>query len=64
METRILKMKKPTGKRKDNLKAGNYPLINMILKLASKRRGKNKCRTLKMHLKLRRSPRQNNSALR
>ena len=46
-------MKKLTGKGKDNIKVGNHPLTNMISKLASMRRGEDKCRTLKMHLKLR-----------
>ena len=46
-------MKKLTGKGKDNLKVVNHPLTNMISKLASMRRGEDKCRTLKMHLKLR-----------
>ena len=46
-------MKKFTGKGKDNLKAGNHLLTDMISKLASMRRGEDKCRTLKMHLKLR-----------
>ena len=50
-----------TGKGKDNLNVGNHPQTN-ISKLASKRRGEGKCRTLKMHLKLRRPARQNNSA--
>ena len=45
-------MKKLTGKGKDNIKVGNHPLSN-ISKLASMRRGEDKCRTLKMHLKLR-----------
>ena len=34
----------------------------MTFKLASVRRGEDKCRTLKIHLKLRRSARQNNSS--
>ena len=46
-------MKKLTGKGKNNLKVGNHPLTNTISKLASVRRGEDKCRTLKMHLKLR-----------
>ena len=62
LETRILKMKKLTGKGEDNLKVGNHPTTNMISKLASMRRGEYKCRTLKMHLKLRRQARQVNSS--
>ena len=54
-------MKKLIDKGKDNLKVGNHPLSN-ISKLASMRRGEDKCRTLKMHLKLRRPARWNNSA--
>ena len=46
-------MKKLTGKGKDNLKVGNHPFTNMVSKLASMRGGEDKCRTLKMHLKLR-----------
>ena len=53
LEIRILKVKKLTGKGKDNLKVGYQPLTNMISKLASMRCGEYKCRTLKMHLKLR-----------
>ena len=55
-------MKKLTGKGKDNFKVGNHPLTDMISKPASMRRGENKCRTLKMHLKLRRPVKQNDSA--
>ena len=51
-------MKKLPGKCKDNLKVGNYPLTNMISKVPSIRRGEDKCRTLKIRLKLRRSARQ------
>ena len=54
-------MKKLTGKGKDNIKVGNHPLTNMISKSASMTRGEDKCRTLKMHLKLRRAAGQNNS---
>ena len=50
-------MKKLTGNGKDNLKVGNHPLTNMISKLASMRRGEDKCRMLKMHLKLMRPAR-------
>ena len=57
LETRIRKMKKLTGNGKDNLKVGNHPLTNMISKLASMRRGEDKCRMLKMHLKLMRPAR-------
>ena len=32
LETRILQMKKLTGKGKDNIKVGNHPLTNMISK--------------------------------
>ena len=46
-------MKKLTCIGKDNIKLGNHPIINMISKLASMRRGDDKCTTLKMHLKLR-----------
>ena len=55
-------MKKLTGKDTDNLKAGNHPLTNTISKLPSKRKGEDKCRKLKMHLKLKRPARQNNAA--
>ena len=44
-------MKKLKGK--DNIKVGNHPLTNMISKLASMRRGEDKCKTIKMHLTLR-----------
>ena len=48
-------MRKLTGKGKDSIKVGNHSLTNfdMISKLASMRRGEDKCRTLTMHLKLR-----------
>ena len=46
-------MKNLTGKGKDNLKVGNHLLINMISKLASTKRGEDKCKALKRHLKLR-----------
>ena len=45
-------MKKLTGKGKDNLKVGNHPLTNMVSELASMRKGGDKCRTLKIRLKL------------
>ena len=45
-----------TGKGKDNLKVGNNPLTNMLSKLASMRRGEHKCRTLKIHWKLKDQP--------
>ena len=45
-------MKKLTGKGKDNIKVGNHPLTNMISKLADMRRGEDKCRTLKIHSKI------------
>ena len=45
-------MRKLTGKNKDNIKVENHALSNMILKLASIR-WEDKCRTLKMHLKIR-----------
>ena len=44
-------MKKLTGKGKDNIKVGSNPLIN-VSKLASMRSGEDKCRTLKIRLKL------------
>ena len=44
-------MRKLTGKDKDNIKVENHPLTNMISKLASMRRGEDKYRTLKMHLR-------------
>ena len=50
IDTIILKMKKLTGKGKDNTKVGNHPRRNIISKLASLRRGEKKCRTLKVHL--------------
>ena len=43
-------MRKLTGKGKDNIKGGNHPLTDMILKLATMRRGEDNCRTSKMHL--------------
>ena len=46
-------MRKLTGKGKDNIKVGNHSLINMISKLASMRRVEDKCRTMKILLKLR-----------
>ena len=46
-------MKKLTGKSKNNLKEVNHPMTNMISKLESMKRGEDKYRTLKMHLKLR-----------
>ena len=46
-------MRKLTGKAKDKNKVGNQPLTNTISKLASMRGGEDKCRTLKMHLKVR-----------
>ena len=52
-------MKKLTGKGKDNLKVGNHPVANRISKLASMRRGEDKCRTVKIHLKLRPASRNN-----
>ena len=45
-------MKKLIGKGKDKIKVGNHPLTNMMSKLASMRRREDKCRTLKIHLKL------------
>ena len=44
-------MRELTGK--NNVKAENHPLTNMISKLASVRSGEDKCRTLEMHLKIR-----------
>ena len=46
-------MKKLTGKGKDDIKVENHTLTNMISKVASMRRGEDKRRTLKTHLKLR-----------
>ena len=46
-------MRKLTGKWEDNIKVGNHPLTNMLSKLARMRRGEDKGRTLKIHLKLR-----------
>lgn len=46
-------MRKLTCKGKNNIKVENHSLTNMISKLASMRKGKEKCRTLKIHFKLR-----------
>ena len=46
-------MKKLTGKGKHNIKVGHHPLTNKVSKLASTGRGEDKCRTMKIHLKLR-----------
>ena len=46
-------MRKLTGKGKDNIKVENHPLTNVISKLARMRRGDDRCRKLKMHLKIR-----------
>ena len=46
-------MRKLTGKDKDDIKVEKHPLTNMISKLAGMRRGEDKCRTLKVHSKLR-----------
>ena len=54
-------MKKLTGKGKDNIKVGSHPLTNMISTLTSMRRGENKSRALKMHLKLRPETRNNST---
>ena len=45
-------MGKLTGKGKHKIKVRNHPFTNMMSKLASMTRGEYKCRTLKMHLKL------------
>ena len=45
-------MRKLTSKDKDNIKVENHPLTNMVTKLARMRR-EDKCRTLKIHLKIR-----------
>ena len=45
-------MEKLTSKGKHKVKVGNHLHTNMILKLATVRRGEHKCRILKMHLKL------------
>ena len=52
LETRKLQMRKLIGKDKDNIQVENHPLTNIISKLACRKR-ENKCRTLKMHLKIR-----------
>ena len=54
-------MRKLTGKDKDNIKVENHPLTNMISKLAGMRRGEDKCRKIKMHLKNNKTTMQNNS---
>lgn len=46
-------MSKLTGKCKDNRKVENHPLTNVASKLARMRRGDDRCRKLKMHLKIR-----------
>ena len=48
-----IKKKQLTGKGKYNIEVGNHPLTNIIAKEASVRRGEDKWRILKMHLKLR-----------
>ena len=48
-----------SGKGKNNIKAGNPPLINIISKLASMRKGEDKYRTWQMHLKLRQTTKTN-----
>ena len=53
-------MRKIPGKGKGR-KVENYSLTNMISKLASLRKGEDKCRTLKMHLKLRDQQQKNNT---
>ena len=51
LDIRKLQMRKFTGKCKH--KSGKHPFTDRISKLTSVRRGEDKCRTLKMHLKLR-----------
>ena len=46
-------MKKLTGKGKDKVNVGHHPATKMISKLVNMRRGEDKHKTLKMHLKLR-----------
>ena len=53
LETRKFQKRNISGKDKDKKKVENYPLVKIISKLADMRRGEDKCRTLKMHLKLR-----------
>ena len=53
LETIKLQRRKLTGKCKHKINVGNHPLKNMISKLASMRRGEDKGRILKIHLKLR-----------
>ena len=53
LETRKFQMRKFTDKDKDNIKVENHQLTNMISKIANMK--KDKCRTLKMHLKIRES---------
>ena len=53
LETRVLTTEKAHWQRQRYIKVGNQPLINMTSKLASMRRGEDKRRTLKIHLKLR-----------
>ena len=48
VEIRILKMKKFSGKGKDNMKAGIYPWTNMISKLVSMRKKEDKRRAMKI----------------
>lgn len=48
---KIVTNEKAQWKLKDNIKVGSHPLTNMIAKIASMRR-ENKCRTLKMNLKI------------
>ena len=50
---KITKMRKPTCKGKHTVKAGNHPHTNMILKPVTMRGREYKCRTFKLHLKLR-----------
>ena len=45
-------MKNLIGKGKDNIQVGNHPLTNTISKPAIMRRGEDKCRRLKIYLKL------------
>ena len=54
-------MESSFGKGKYKIKLGTHPHTNMISQLAIMRRGKFKCRILKMHLKIKRSATYHNS---
>ena len=53
LETKF-QMRKLTGKDKDDIQVENHPLTNIITKVANMRR-KDKCITLKMHLKIKKN---------